>query len=358
MTTRSSTRTGPGPGPAASLVPGWRGGLLKAGWLLPTMLGSGMLWLFVLALLPGLLALAGFVAMLVLLVLLATGGLEAPVLRLLTPARVLTPGERSVLTPVLVPLAGRGLVAHPYAHPFTQGGAAAEAGQLLMCRSRHDAVVPAVMHGRCGRGKGGDSASAAQGTLVVSPWLVEAVGCGAISQAEAGALIVHAVGRHRAAGQRFEVAQTVWLLPWRAVTGLVTAVAARFARFPMVGPAWKVRGVVGVVAVVQSVAEGRAISGVLGGLFVALTYLVPAARRAWDTRLARAGDILVIHNGLGPVLAGLMSRHGRPLPRERSQRLSASGSIPLSADPGSRPPPQSDPSGEGPVRHHLRLVRS
>lgn len=37
------------------------------------------------------------------------------------------------------------------------------------------------------------------------------------------------------------------------------------------------RGVVGVICVVQSVAEDRAWAGLLGGEVIVLTYLVPAA---------------------------------------------------------------------------------
>jgi hypothetical protein len=76
--------------------------------------------------------------------------------------------------------------------------------------------------------------------------------------------------------------------------------------------AWTLRGVVGVICVVQSVAEGRTWPGLLGGAVVALTYLVPAAGRVIEARAEVATDQLVVELGLGGVLARLLRRYGHP----------------------------------------------
>jgi hypothetical protein len=60
--------------------------------------------------------------------------------------------------------------------------------------------------------------------------------------------------------------------------------------------------------VVQSVAEGRAAAGLLGGAVIALTYLVSAAGQRIETRTEVAADRLVLALGLGAVLAGLLRR--------------------------------------------------
>ena len=48
--------------------------------------------------------------------------------------------------------------------------------------------------------------------------------------------------------------------------------------------AWTLRGVVGVICVVQSVAEGRTWPGLLGGAVIALTYLVQRVVAPWSRR--------------------------------------------------------------------------
>jgi hypothetical protein len=92
--------------------------------------------------------------------------------------------------------------------------------------------------------------------------------------------------------------------------------------------AWTLRGVVGVICVVQSVAEGRTWPGLLGGAVIALTYLVPAAGRVIEARGEVAADQLVVELGLGGVLAGLLRRYGHPMTLERLQRLEAAAGPP------------------------------
>ena len=61
--------------------------------------------------------------------------------------------------------------------------------------------------------------------------------------------------------------------------------------------------------------------GAIAGVFVALTYLVPAAGRARERHLDVEGDRLVIARGLGETLAGLLRRSGIPVRLERLQGL-------------------------------------
>ena len=71
----------------------------------------------------------------------------------------------------------------------------------------------------------------------------------------------------------------------------------------------------------QSVVEGRAWAGLLGGAVIALTYLVPAAGRRIELHTEAEADQFVLSLGLGPVLAGLLRRYGHPMTLERMQRL-------------------------------------
>ena len=85
--------------------------------------------------------------------------------------------------------------------------------------------------------------------------------------------------------------------------------------------AWALRGVVAVICVLQSVAEGRAAVGLLGGAVIALTYLVPAAGRALHARPEAIGDQFVVDQRLGGVLARFLTRYGHPTTVERLRHL-------------------------------------
>ena len=135
--------------------------------------------------------------------------------------------------------------------------------------------------------------------------------------------------------------------PWRLVAGVFRGVGRAFAWMPLGPLAWQLRGVVGVVCLVQSVAEGRTWSGVLGAAVIALTYLVPAAGRAVETRATAAGDAAVVQAGLGAVLVDVLSRSGHQLSLGRRERLRARtrSGVALSAGPEA-------------AARHLHVVRS
>jgi hypothetical protein len=245
----------------------------------------------VLAVLPPVLGLLGFLAGGVALVVLAAGGLEGPAVQLLTRAREATAGERAVLAPVLV----------------AQGGTGIAAVALYVRRAPHASTSPALVVG--------------SSSLVVTPWLVEATYRGWITREEATAVVLHVAGRHRAGRRRLEVAVLAATTPWRAVSAVARGVGGAVSWFPFVRFAWALRGFVGAVAVVQSAMEGRAVYGAIAGVFVGLTYLVPAAARARERRLEAEADRLLVARGLGEVLAGLLRRSGVPVRVERLQRL-------------------------------------
>ena len=185
---------------------------------------------------------------------------------------------------------------------------------------------------------------------VVSAALVEALYRGWVSTREVTALVVHARAHHQVAAlRRGEVAIAVVETPARMVVGVFRGVGRAFAWMPLGSLAWRLRGVVGVVCLVQSVAEGRTWPGVLGAVVIALTYLVPAAGRAIEARATAAGDAEVVRAGLGGVLVEVLGRSGQRLSLERRQRLQAS--------PRSGPSTVARPAPEGPARH-LHLVRS
>lgn len=284
--------------------------VLKAVTLLPPLVVSFVLFTVVVALAPPAAALPLFLAAVLLLGGLAVGQCEAPAVRLLCGARAASPEERQVLGGVLAGLAAIGI----------------EDLDVQVRRRQRPSTLAVEVLGRR--------------SLVVTPGLVEAVYRGWVATDEVVALVGQAVGAHRALRPRCEVAVLAATTPWRAVVRVFRGVGAAFAWAPFMRTAWALRGVVAVICVVQSAAEGRAAAGILGGAVLGLTFVVPAASRVLQARTEQAGDRFVAGLGLGGALLGLLSRYGYPMPLERRQRLEL---VPVPA---------------APVRPVLRLVTS
>jgi hypothetical protein len=280
--------------------------VLKVVTVWPAVLVSFVLAMVVLVLAPPVLALPLFLAAVVLLGALATGRLEAPAVQLLTGVRAAGDGERTVVAGLLAALSALGVE-----------------NLDLQVRRRQRPSTPAV-------------AVLGRRSLVMTPGLIEALYREWVATEEAVALVGQAVGARHARRPRCEVAVLAATAPWRAVLAVFRGVAAAFAWLPFMRVTWALRGVVAVICVAQSLIEGRAAAGLLGGTVIALTYAVPAAGRALQARTELAGDRFVVERGLGGVLLGLLSRYGHPMPLERSQRLAVTP-VSTAAEQPSRP---------------------
>ena len=265
--------------------------VLRVVTLAPALLVSFVLTVVMCALLPPALGLVAFMAAGGVLVALAMGQLQQPAIAALTRSRPATEAEFRVMAPVLAELGGRGV----------------DIATLFVRRAQRPSTPVAVAVGRR--------------TVVVSPGLVDATYRGGVTGAEAAAALARAVGRHRALRPRVELAVLAATTPWRLIVATFLGIGRAFAWLRFMRLAWTLRGVVGVICVVQSMVEGRAWAGLLGGAVIALTYLVPAAGRRIDLRTEAEADQFVLGLGLGPVLAGLLRRYGHPMTLERMQRL-------------------------------------
>lgn len=286
---------------------------LRAVAIAPAVVVSTVAWVIVAALLPagvgGLLLLAAPVALAVLW--LGTSGLMGhlvdQVSALLAGAREPTADELRVLRPV-----GSRLVE-------------LEVAPMRLLVSRSARPYPPV------RPFGRDQ-------VVVSTVLVEAVFRCQLPVEDAVALIVHNIGWLRAQPARGAVAIAAWTLPWRGVSMVISRVGAVARWVPMVRFAWRVRSMVGAVAVLQSAVEGRAMSAALVAVFLVATYTTPAARRARGARLQVAADRYVSARGLGLALLDATYRIGAPEPdMGRTSRLTEGAGAPTGDGPQERP---------------------
>lgn len=265
--------------------------VLKATTFWPAALVSFVLFMVVLALAPPVLSLPLVLAATALLVVLGIGRLEGPTVELLTASRAATVGERQVVVNVVDGLGQVGIT-----------------DLELLVRRRQRASTPAVM-------------VLGRRSVVLTPGLVEAVYRGWVATEEVAALVAQAVAARRARQPRAELAGLMATSPWRAVVTVFRGMGAAFAWLPFVGMAWALRGVVALICVLQSVVEGRATVGLLGGAVIALTYVVPAAGRALQARTEAIGDQFVVEQGLGGVLARFLTRYGHPTTVERLRHL-------------------------------------
>jgi hypothetical protein len=210
-----------------------------------------------------------------------------------------------------------------------------EQRRLLVFRSAASTAAPVAVIGRF---------------TIVSAALIEALESGRVSTREVTALVVQARAHHLvAAPRRGEVALAVLETPGRMFVGVFRGAGRVCSGVPLSSQAWRWRGVIGAVCLVQPVAEGRIWPGLLGAMVIALSYLVPAASQVIESRATAAGDAEVVKAGLGPVLVEVLGCSRRRLTRERRQRLLTS--------PRPLPTTVARPAPETRARH-LHLVRS
>jgi len=258
----------------------------------PGLLVSTVLTCMVGALLPPLPGLTLFIGGLGLMVVLCAGGLERPAVRLLGRARVLSEVEAAALAPAIPLLCQKGL------------------GQ------------PTVDLYVCDGDVGISAGAAGRRSVVMTPGLLHAAQLGQLPADQAAGVIAAAVGRIRLGQTRFDVAVDFWTIPWQLIRAVCSAIAKAVGLFPLTRFAWRIRFVVGAVAVAQSMADGRFASGVVVAVFVALTYLAPGWQRRWVIRSQDRSDLFVADHELGDAL-GRFLRRCAPEPRtlERLHRL-------------------------------------
>ncbi len=186
--------------------------------------------------------------------------------------------------------------------------------------ARHLAGPLRLVVNRCGRGDlrilvggGGESVSAAgRHHVILHRGVVDALIAGRISGAEAAALIAHGVGRLRLGQPRLDLLATLWTLPWDFLRGLFAGIGQRLSWVPLGRFAWQTRFVVGTIAVVLETQGGRWPSPIVIALFLALSYLMPLQRQAWQREQREAAD----HHAAELGFAEPLVRFLRRLPRD------------------------------------------
>lgn len=235
--------------PAASRS---RGLLLKAAVVIPDLIIASMLWLVILALLPPAMAFILGALGITVMALVGAGLGEDAIVRILYRARRPRVSEAPRLA-VAWRIAAQHLAADGVRlRIITHGPPIATAGR------RHVLLRRDIVSAYCAH---------------------------QINAHQIAAFIVEGIGRLRHGHSRFDLLWTVWTIPWGIIRGLGHAVGRRLAWIPLVQFAWRTRPVVGTIATVLEAGAGRWPSPIVLALLLALSYLVPHARDAWEQPL-------------------------------------------------------------------------
>lgn len=139
--------------------------------------------------------------------------------------------------------------------------------------------------------------------VVLAHPVVAAYRAGRLTTDQVAGHVVHAVGRLRRGHVRFDLLVGFWTWPWDLLRGVALGIGRRLAWLPGVAFAWRIRFLVGSVAVVLESLEGRWWTAVVVAVFIGLTYLTPSCRRAWERHLDHAaapGPRVGVSRGASP----------------------------------------------------------
>ncbi|MEO5666067.1 MAG: hypothetical protein ABIR39_22585, partial [Nocardioides sp.] len=237
--------------------------MIRLGVVVPAGLAGSFVAVIGLGFLPDAGLVLAFLGTLVVSLVLACGRLETAATRLFGFARGLSPGQRAVLEPTLALVEKLGLAP----------------GRVLVRLTDTDGL-PAIPIGR--------------DTVIVEPWVVQSLYQRRLTTADAATAIGHAVASQRIGPSRFDLAARLWALPWTLVFVIIRRIARACSWVPAGELAWHLRIVMGVIAVHQGFqAGGDPTLGVATGVLVAISYVAPAADRAWRAVVERDADLIL-----------------------------------------------------------------
>lgn len=174
-------------------------------------------------------------------------------------SRPLKPAQATVLRALLTDLCSRGL-----------------GPPVVTLRVRPGTVAGAVGFGRR--------------TVILTRGFLDALGTGRLTPDEARVVVARAAGTVRAGAVRADPALALWCLPWTALRAACTELTRPPGGRAFAVTAWRMRWVVGVVAIAQFAAAGQEGFAALVAAMGAATVLAPWAERRWQRELARIGD--------------------------------------------------------------------
>lgn len=245
--------------------------LLWAGGVLPELVGSAVLALMVLTLLPGLVVWLLLGVWVAISVLLAIGRLKWPAVQVLMGGQRLSPPQADRL---ILPLAIAATIA---------AVSGLEIG-IASPRTTGRSIGPNV--------------------VLIEHDLINRYFAGRASDSEVAWRIARGVSRLRVDGSRFDLLVTFWCLPAILLRRVARAVLAGVFRLPLVGLMWQGRFLLGIAVLINSHLTATLPIGLAGAAIIALSYLLPWVRRVRERHLDQLAHA-VLQNGVIRAAAGL-----------------------------------------------------
>jgi hypothetical protein len=296
--------------------------------VVPAGLAGSFVAIIGLGFLPGAGLVFAFLGTLLVSSFLACGWWEAPAARIFGFARGLRPGQRAALDPTLSLLVKLDLAP----------------GRMLV-RLTDTEGLPATPIGRR--------------TVIMEPWLVQGLYERRLTTAEAATAIGHAVAGQRVGPARFDLAARLWAFPWTLVFAVIRRIARMFSWVPAGELAWHLRIVFGGVALHQGFQpEGNPSLGIAAAALIALSYIAPAADRAWHSIVERDADRIVAQRGLADPLVHLAQWLHGAASLERVHRIRAAAAEAKDPETPSEPEQTADQVSGGQVLVHPTAHRS
>ena len=245
--------------------------LLWVGVVLPELVGSAVLALLVLALLPGLAVWLALTVWVLISMVLVAGRLKWPAIRVLLGGRRLTPQQAD-------------LIARPLAIAATDAEPSGFEIGVASPRTRGRSVAPNI--------------------VLIEHDLINRDLAGRVSDSEVAWRIAYGVSRLRVDVSRFELLVIFWCLPVILLRWVARAVLASVFRLPLVGLMWQGRFLFGIAVLINSYLTATFPVGVAGAAVIALSYLLPWVRRVRERYLDQLAHG-VLQNGVIRAAAGL-----------------------------------------------------
>jgi hypothetical protein len=165
-------------------------------------------------------------------------------------------------------------------------------------------------------------------TVRVSTGMIDQLATGRLSAEDAGAAMAYAIGVRDAGHRSFQMVYEFWMLPWQIIQTVTGGVRRMFTKLPLVGLAWRLRGLLGAAALAQCAQQGQWGIGLLAFVIVASTYVTPWCRAQWDQRLQRSASQFVVDLGLDQArLQTLRHEPGATAVCARSRRISGAQQV-------------------------------
>ena len=160
-------------------------------------------------------------------------------------------------------------------------------------------------------------------SVVVAPRVLHWLHPGHVPQAVGAAVVAQAAAALRVGPSRYDLAVRLLTLPGALILAGFARIAGLFTWVPGVMGLWRMRAILGIVAVWQCLQSSQVTIAVTTGSLMTVSYSAPACARAWRRRVEVDADQLVVSAGLANQLEFFVRSADEPGSLDRVQRIRA-----------------------------------